>query len=294
LRPLITAHRELIWGQFKVPMNLNRDNPDVVHLARHHPYKIPSKFPLVVTIHDIAELVYSDIYKSWGMLSNKYSLHLAKNADRIICVSQYTADQVMRIMGVDSNTIEVVHEGIGYVDSKQISKSTLELPDEYFLFVGHGRPRKNLHLVNHVYKNIDSSEIAPTVVVGDGVPLEDSSPNLHYVGRVSDEDLDFLYRNAKALVYPSYFEGFGLPVLEAQYRRCPVICQKVCSLPEISDEAVIYCENSSESIYRCMKEVEDINIREDIILRGVENASRFSWQRSASETVEIYKDLVNC
>jgi len=126
-------------------------------------------------------------------------------------------------------------------------------------------------------------------VPGEGTP----PPDWHYLGRLPDEALVYLYRRARALVFPSIYEGFGLPVAEAMSLGCPVICSRVASLPEVGGEAVVYASLVADAYLAAMERVIlEPGLRECLTAAGLLQARRFTWERCASETRAVYQDLV--
>jgi alpha-1,3-rhamnosyl/mannosyltransferase len=222
--------------------------------------------------------------------------------DRIICVSRFTADEAMRLLELPARILEVVYNGhelpanAGRVPEEQ---PKLEVPNEFFLFVGSLEPGKNLALLKEACRLAAAEEkpLPPLLIVGarwSGVETEGKAPaDWHYLGRQPDEVLTFLYRRAIALVFPSKYEGFGLPVLEAMALGCPVICSPVASLPEVGGEAACYAALEPGSYVEKMRLLaREADVRRSLIDRGRIQARRFSWDRCARQTVEVYRDVM--
>jgi glycosyltransferase involved in cell wall biosynthesis len=156
-------------------------------------------------------------------------------------------------------------------------------------------PGKNLALLKRAYLQAESQGklLPPLVIVGvrwQGVPGEGPPPKgWIYMGRQDDQVLVWLYRRALALVFPSIYEGFGLPVIEANALNCPVICSPVSSLPEIGGEGVMFTEMTHEAYLASMRKLAaDPQARQSLIQAGRTNCLRFSWTRCAQQTVDIY------
>ena len=297
-RLLKTLYRELCWAPLIAPRNLQRQKIDLLHSTSGVLVVPKEKINHVVTIHDLAVLRQWDRFRPWHRNSWKYRLKFLKQADRIICISHFTADECMSLIDIPSSKIEVVHNGCDFVDESNLpSEVEVEnVSNEFFLFVGSLEPGKNLALLLETYRlaSAQNVHLPPLFVVGarwEGLDHEGSPPkNWHYLGRITDNELVYLYRRATALVFPSKYEGFGLPVAEAMALKCPVICSRVASLPEVGGEAALYADLDPASYLNAMQKLlNNESLRNDLICAGVENVQQFSWPRCASDTLAVYK-----
>jgi alpha-1,3-rhamnosyl/mannosyltransferase len=223
-------------------------------------------------------------------------------ADRIICVSRFTAQEAMSLLGVATSKLEVVHNGCDFHPSETPPKEQapdFQVPERFYLFVGSLEPGKNLALLKKVYSLADEARRRlPALLIagarwlgvaGEGTP----PPGWRYLGRPPDDVLVYLYRRALALVFPSKYEGFGLPVAEAMSLGCPVICSRTASLPEVGGNAVCYAEMDPASYLGAMERVaQDGSFRRELQERGLGQAAQFSWRRCASETVRVYQSTL--
>jgi len=167
------------------------------------------------------------------------------------------------------------------------------------LFVGSIEPGKNLALLKAAYTIAMARhiEVPPLVIVGvrwEGVAREDAPPAAwQYVGYQPDATLCWLYHRALALVFPSKYEGFGLPVLEAMSLGCPVICSQVAGLPEVGGSAVWYADQTPEAYMNAMMELSrDDTIRKHLQEAGYRQSRKFSWRLCAQETCEVYRKII--
>jgi alpha-1,3-rhamnosyl/mannosyltransferase len=202
----------------------------------------------------------------------------------------------MRLLDLPASRLQVVHEG-GWMPAANPAADApamAPLPADYFLFVGSLEPGKNLALLREIYLATRST-LPPLVLVGErwkGVAHEGAPPgDWRFFGRVSDLQLAALYRGARALLFPSKYEGFGLPVLEAMTHGCPVLCGPVASLPEIAGDAAAFADLTAESYGAAMRRLMDDHWRAELIAAGLERSSQFSWEKCAQETLEVYREI---
>ena len=218
----------------------------------------------------------------------------------IICISENTKRDLLKFLpDINETKIRVIHNGVSddYFPIKE--REELELPFEletYMLFVGSREKYKNFELA---VKAVACNRLKLVIV---GAPLlaeeldflqtELGQSNFMEMGRVSNEELNCLYNGAMALLYPSEYEGFGIPVLEAQRAGCPVIAYNASSIPEIiGDTPLLLDVLSIESITKCFNVLKIKKEREDIIYKGIENAKRFTWDRMYEQVIALYKEV---
>lgn len=256
----------------------------------------------ITTVHDfIHEKFRSGLALYINHLQKKRAL---KNSKAIICISENTKNDLLKYFpNIDKKKIFIVHNG---VDSSVFKKLTIPKPTlinnlgKYVLYVGN-REQK--------YKNfisiIDALKFHPElnlVLVGGGAPSvkEYESLNKKLIGRIKylenidNQDLNILYNFAFALVYPSIYEGFGMPIIEAQSAGCPVIATNCSSISEIAQNTAILTDNgSSTEISNSLELLKNDNIRNIYVSKGFSNSERFSWDKMAKQIAEIYSTILN-
>lgn len=295
-----TFYREIIWANFISPGLLRKSGAQIYHATSglYHPRLAELK--CVVTLHDLAVLRHPERFRRWHLSSAKRQLARLASSDRIICISRFTADEAIALLGLSAAKLEVVYNGCDFSTGAGPEEllPAFKVPDEFFLFVGSLEPGKNLALLKQTYAlaRIQGIMLPPLLIVGarwSGVPGEGAPPSdWHYLGHQSDQVLVYLYRRARALAFPSKYEGFGLPVVEAMALGCPVICSKVASLPEVGGDAPCYAELTASDYLRAFCDLlADSNAREDCIREGRRQASRFTWNRCALETSGVYQGV---
>ncbi len=265
----------------------------------------------VVTIHDVFHLAFYETLSLKQKLYAKLVINQATSrSDKILTVSEFSVDEIRKYTNT-KNDIEVVYNAIDFDKFKIIydkskldfAKDKYKLPNKFLLFVGNVKPHKNLKNLLLAIKDIDIN----LVIVGkkDGFITGDDNISsliekcnlenrVFFTGYVDDEDIPAIYNLAKVFVFPSLYEGFGIPPLEAQASGCPVICSNVASLPEVGGiDSVVYCDPYSvEDIAEKIKMVlADENLQNELKIKGFENIKRFSWEESAKKIIDVIEGL---
>jgi glycosyltransferase involved in cell wall biosynthesis len=207
----------------------------------------------------------------------------------VLTLSESARTDLEGVLGLSRSKIRVTYLGAPPLDPEPSSK------EPYFLFVGGTEKRKNLGVVLEAFSLLDELELR---VVGPHTasPVHDArreQKDVHWLGYVSEEELVELYRHATALVFPSRYEGFGLPILEAMARRTPVIASNRSSIPEVARGAAILVDpDDVEGLRDAMRRVAtEAGLQEELTSRGAEVVSGFSWSETARATVAAYEEL---
>ncbi|MEM6724613.1 MAG: glycosyltransferase family 1 protein, partial [Bacteroidota bacterium] len=264
----------------------------------------------VVTIHD---LIFKSLPETYPFFDRKmYDLKFRRScqiADKIIAISAYTKQDIIQVYQIDPAKIEVVYQAcdpLFYEQDLPDQSLDFPLPSEFLLYVGSVIPRKNLKGVLEAYAIIPPSDRIPLVVVGGGsetyqqelqaiIQKHALQPFMIWKQNLADNrTLRSLYQKASALIYPSFYEGFGLPVTEALLSRTPAITSSVSSLPEAGGPDAGYVDpNDPEHIAHAIQEVlSDETLRQTMIEKGFAYArSTFDPQRLSQQMMEIYRSL---
>ncbi len=287
---------------------------DIYHEPGHILLDIKSRYK-VLTIHDLATLYVPQYHPINRVMFFKERLRDGvERADIVIAVSKFTKQTVMELLGVPSNKIMVVYNGIDgtrfriYSD-KEVGEvlNRLDLPKNYVLTVGTIEPRKNLIGLIDAHDRLPRfvRKEFPLVVVGrlgwnyeeilDKIRKKENEKELIYLGYMDDNMLPFLYSGAAIFVYLSFFEGFGLPVLEAMASGTPVIASNTTSIPEIVDTAGLLVDprDNDEIVEALLSLIYNENLRERYRMLGLKRANKFSWRKTAKETLDVYYKLLN-
>ncbi|MBI3415077.1 MAG: glycosyltransferase family 4 protein [Verrucomicrobia bacterium] len=302
-RALKTFYRELIWCRHVAPRLLTRHHADLLHSTTGYLITPPDQLPNVITVHDLAFLRFPKRFRPWQRWAGRRNLEKVATARRVICISQFTADEAIQLLGLSASKIEIVYNGCDFQSieaSPTESRPEFAVPSEFFLFVGSLEPGKNLSLLREIYAGAERTgkRLPPLMIVGarwEGVAGEGRPPaDWHYLGRQPDETLIYLYRRALALVFPSKYEGFGLPVVEAMALGCPVLCGSVASLPEVGGEAALYAKLQTDEFGQAMLRLAgDETLRYEMAEKGREHVKKFNWHKCASETAAVYRQALS-
>jgi len=280
---------------------LKRRTFDVFHPTYYDPYFLKNigDKPFVLTVLDMIHEKMSDQIHGINQVStNKKAL--VEKAAKIIAISENTKRDLIEIFGVEESKVEVVYLGNSMEGN---SNANVEFPDKYILFVGSREGYKNFGTFISGVKDILLNHAELSLVCAGGGRFNDSELQLFcelgVQGRVvqrnlTDDALAQFYKNALVFVFPSLYEGFGIPVLEAFSCNCPLVCSNTSSLPEIAGDAAEYFDPKCEvSIANAVSKVLDSEeLRDQLVLRGEEQLKKFSWKKTAEQTLKIYQSVV--
>lgn len=304
--PLIWTQGGLAWETWIAP-------PDVLFIPAHTlPVIGNPRVRTVVTVHDLGVEWLPQYHqfpqKHYMMWSTDFAI---RHATRVIAVSEATRKDIIKRYKRRSKGIYVVHEGVDHTLFRPVSRRQYEpilarygISQPYFLFVGTIQPRKNLVRLIEAYSMLlKRPGLAGMSLVLAGKPgwlNEDiyAAPRklgiehrVQFLGHVEPTDLPALYSGAAALVFPSLFEGFGLPILEAFACGCPVITSNVSSMPEVAGNAALLVNPlSTEEIAGAMTRVVEANTRAMLTEWGKKRAAVFTWERAAKQTLAVLEE----
>jgi glycosyltransferase involved in cell wall biosynthesis len=310
--PLGEEHWERIWFKADLPPKEALDAVDVLHSPF---FNAPKEHhgALVVTIYDVSFLLQPQLHTEANRLHClQGALNAALYADRIIAISMQTKKDLMAYFSIPEVRIRVIypaHRKIYYPERDvEVIRGVLErlgIFRNFILFVGSLEPRKNLKTLLQayaIYVKRHASEELLVVAGGKGWLNDDLSQvvaelgiaeRVKFVGYVQEADLRVLYSATKLFVYPSLYEGFGLPPLEAMACGAPVITSNTSALPEVvGDAAIVIDPHNSEELYQAMQRVLcDDQLRIRMRQQSLARAQLFSWERTAQETLGLYREV---
>ncbi len=234
----------------------------------------PSKAKKVTTIHDLSPFLYpAELDPKIVEVHTAKMGWAVKECDVFICVSQNTASDLRRLFNIHPDKIKVIYEALPSRHKliPQITKYT-----NYVLAIGSRQPRKNITRLKKACELLGQK----LIIVGEGSDI----------GYVSDQDLVNYLAGASAFVYPSLYEGFGLPILEAFYYQVPVACSNTSSFPEVAGDAAVYFDPyNEEQMAKAIAEA--ISSRDKLVSAGKTQLAKFSWETAAQQTMAVYKSL---
>ena len=314
--------RKIWWESFSLPRKVKKDGCNALLSLYQSPTIIRSKKKIVhvMIVHDIIPRLFPVYLDNWRKKLYQYlSERAMQRADRLIAVSHRTEKDMIKYLGIPASKVSVCHIDVDKIYKKEVtdgeSKRVLEkygLQAGYIYTGGGLEIRKNTENVLRAYKILFEAyghaswlpklvvsgkmmpELAPLVTDVQaaviGMEIEKETVLLGYV---EQEDLPALYRNASVFVYPSLYEGFGLPVLEAMNQGVPVITAKTSSLPEIGSDSVLYCDPTSvDDLAMVLKNVLMHNhLQAALSVKGKERASHFSWNKFVLKIMHIVNSI---
>lgn len=292
-----------------IPLAVAKDKPDIVHLLYICPPFLNA--PKVMTVHDLFYFHQKNVglyNHTIGQIS-KWSI---PRADKVITISEYSRQDIIDVCKVDSSHVTSIPLGINkrfkQIDDCFTIREKLGIKRDYILYVGRTEdPRKNLITLIDAFSQLkkETSCTEQLVIAGrHGTGTEqlykramDHGLNEHIIfpGIVKDNDLPALLSGAKLFVYPSSFEGFGLPILEAMACGVPVITSPVSSLPEVADNAALMVTpGNASALFKTMRDIlNDEHLQDVLRIRGKNRASLYTWDKVARSTIEIYEQVIS-
>jgi glycosyltransferase involved in cell wall biosynthesis len=296
----------ILWEQMIQPWSLRQAGVDLLHgLALVGP--AVSACPFVVTIHDLSFLFYPQNFQLLKRLYLQFfTRHSVRRARRVIAISENTKRDVVQQYGIPADKVDLIYYGLDPIfrplPSDQVDRFRAErrLPERFMLFVGTLEPRKNVVRLVEAYAQLPRERPLLLLVGGKGwlyddifarVEDLDLSGEVRFVGYVPAEELPWWYNAADLFVYPSLYEGFGLPPLEAMACGTPVVSSKVSSLPEVVGSGGLLVDpTDTEALASAMKRmVTDRETHDSTRAAGLAQAQTFSWAEAAQRTVDSYR-----
>ncbi len=300
------------WRSYGIRKQLLNDGVDIYHgLSNELPFAMERTcVKTIVTIHDLIFLRHPELYPRIDRrIYFRKTLNAVRSADRIIAISGQTRNDLIELLDADEQKIRVVYQGCNpwfYDAVKPAERARIRekyaLPDQYLLYVGTIEERKNLFTIIralHEYR-ID----IPLVVVGGKTPYfdkissyirEQQVKNIHFHHHIDNADLPGIYQQSEAFIYPSSYEGFGIPVLEALNSGVPVITSKGGCLEETAGDAGLLVEPGDvEALaYAIQQVVEDRSLRKEMVDKGKAHARQFREEHTIPELMKVYKECMS-
>lgn len=297
------------WRRYKISELAEKAKLDIYHGLSHElPIGIEKTgIKSIVTIHDLIFIRFPELYKATDrkIYYKKYR-HACEVADHIIAISEQSKNDVIDFFKIEPDKISVIYQSINPIFYEFCSTDQLEetrekygLPRKFILSVGTIEARKNIKLVLQAMEESDFN--LPLVIIGKPTKyMKTLQPLIHKLGdrviilhEVNDTDLNRIYKLAQLMIYISVFEGFGLPIAEAQAAGCPVITSKVSSMPEAGGKAAHYVSpNSVSEVSEAINLlIDDNEYHSELVVKGYENTKRFNSENYTSQLMKTYKKI---
>lgn len=273
---------------------------DIIHPTWYTPYMNISKWgKYVITIHDMIHELYPDGQEE-QIAFKKRAIY---ESDLIIAISENTKKDIIKFYpDIPESKIKVVYHGTNHLP-EPVKPQKIELPDRYILFVGgRGNYKNGFWLLESAAELLKNDKSLSLLYVGGNrleteytdFAIEHGIQNQVVQYNASDAELAYLYNHAICFVYPSSYEGFGFPILEAFDNGCPVVCSDNSSLPEVAGDAALFFEDKNkEALLEKIEEfILDKELREQYIKRGKDRVKEFTWEKASLQTYEAYRQIL--
>jgi len=309
--------KTIFWRLFSIVKDLKKNQIQLYHgLSNELPFEFikSASIKWVVSIHDIAFLSFKKDYSFFDRLIHYYKIRFScHKADLIIAISEFTKKEICRVFSISPDKVQVVYQTVQEVFKSKYQAKDIEnvlseykIPNRFYLFVGSITARKNLFSALKAWYLLPEEYQLPFVIIG--------KPNRNYIKlinkflksfpedqfnkilfrKVTSDHLPFIYQSAAIFIYPSHFEGFGIPVLEALYSGIPVITSNTSSLPEVAGEGAILVNPNDvlEIQAGIIRFMNDHEYKEKAINKGYEHSKKFEAQELTHQLVNIYQGLL--
>jgi len=290
-------------NKLKSIKHLKKQNFNVFHPTYYDPYFLSyiKEKPFVLTVHDMIHEKFSNMFPENDPTSSNKRL-LVEKANKIIAISESTKRDLVELFEADPSKIQVVYHGNSMYPSNNVV-SKIDIPKQYILFIGGRDGYKNFNMfIQSVQKLLLTNTKLCIICAGGGKFNVDELKNFNELNIISqifqydldDDVLSYLYQNAELFVFPSLYEGFGIPILEAFACECPLVCSNTSSFPEVAGDGACYFDPyNKESVQNAiLKVMNDTDTKDILIKNGKKRLEYFSWEKTILETENIYKSLL--
>lgn len=291
------------WEQAVLPIQLRREAPDLVH-SLGYVAPLAARGPHVVTVHDLNYLGHRGRRTAAGRRAFRFFVEqTVKRADHIITISNFSRGEIVRNLAVDESKITVIHEAGHELNGTGSAATSVQsihspLPTPYVMAFSSLSAHKNIARLIAAFGMISHRVPHSLILVGHlpenpvvRAEIEKTgSDRVRFTGYLPDDEVRSLLQQSSLFAFPSLYEGFGIPILDAQHAGVPVACSDVASLPEVAGEGArlfdpLSAESIADALSACLL---DMDLREKLVRKGCENAARFSWDKVARETLAVY------
>jgi len=302
------------WNFWTLPGYL-RKNPVDIYLTQYiTPFFVPKKIKIITIVHDISFNFYPQFIKWRDLFFLKLLIPLSlRRADKIVGVSKFTHDEIIKYYKIDPQKVDWIHNAVSEdfmvqdVSEEKIKavKEKYNLPEKFILYLGTLQPRKNIVALLEAYNlaRPEMEEMKLVIAGGKGHNFDKNiekfikkyklEKNIIMPGFIDEEDKAAVMKAAQLFVFPSFYEGFGIPILEAMSAGVPVIASDIPPHREIAGKAVLFFNpNIPGELSQKISEIMNSSVlRENLAAEGLKQAEKFSWKRTAEKMAEIFKRL---
>ena len=305
-----STYKEFTLGeQIGLKRQIEKIKPDLVHFGIVQ-QPILYKGKVVTTMHDLTTTRFNNPLKNKYLYTFKQYIYkwvnriVALKSNYIIAISEYVKNDVAKFARINSRKIIVIYEAADKIPEHPIEINYL-INQPFIMYVGRPQPHKNLYRLITAFSKLkkENSELK-LILVGKKDALYSQLENwvniqgiknVYFTGFIEDSQLRWLYENCIAYVFPSLSEGFGLPGLEAMIHGAPVISSNATCLPEIYGDAALYFDplNVNDMTISIKRVVTDIGLRKELVKKGYVQVAKYSWRKTAEQTISVYDSILN-
>lgn len=305
------------WNLWALPNYLRQNPVDVFHTQYIAPFWLPKNVKLVLTIHDISFNYFPEYIKKSDFFFLKTLIPRSlKMAAKIIAVSDFTKKEIEKYYHIPTQKVSAIHNGVDFeLFNKNITQEKLgevgkkyNLPEKFLLYIGTLQPRKNIPVLiealNILREKYNLRDIKLVITgnrkahnfdpkIDEVIKKYSLQKSVIFTGWIDEEDKPALYKLARCFVFPSLYEGFGIPIIEAMAAGTPVVSSNKSCLPEVGRNGAVYADpkNPEEFAQKIHEILSDENLRNNFIEKGTKIAKSYTWQKNAEKTLEIYENL---
>ncbi|MDK0736124.1 glycosyltransferase family 1 protein [Clostridium perfringens] len=299
-----------LYEQFKLPKIIYKKYPNAIVHYPDSMAPIFSKNRVVITIHDLAFKSLNGVFTKKTVLWKNIITNLSiKKAEKIIAITNFTKNEIIKYFPEDSSKIKVIYNGFNDFSKNSIKESNLRklvtnINKPYILTVSTISPRKNIDGIIKAFNEIKDEVDYDLVIAGSNGWMYESvftlvkelnlSDRVIFTGKINDDELKFLYKNAKIFLYLSFYEGFGLPPLEAMSYGITSIVSNKTSIPEVVGKCAI--KVNPNNINEISNKIKELIINKSLYIKKenmLEHINKFSWDKCSKETFDLYESMVN-
>lgn len=302
---LISAPHKILWDQWAIPRAARAANVDILF---HTKFTVPFRAhcPTVMVLHGANWFYHPEFYGKFDMMYVRTMMpRYCHHADALVSISERTTNDFVKLLKVDREKIYTIHHGVNPIFQQirdngelQAIRERYQLPENFLLTVGRFSPRKNFEGIFKAYLKSRARQDVHLVVVGDEQEKYESvvdvagsgiANQVHFPGYVPQEDLPAFYSLAKAFLFPTIFEDFGIPLLEAMACGCPIVAANTAAIPEVTAGAAFLAapDDISALAAGIDRLMESHTYRQDLIDRGLKRAAQFDWNIAAQQTLKV-------
>ena len=299
---------KITWPNLVLPRRAAGDQFDVIHATTHYGTFMPCRYKNVITVTDVSPVLHPETHGRMQVLYHRHVLpHVLKRADAIVTISESSKKDILSCYKVAEEKITVIHLG---VDDRFRPKSGQEndfataLPERFILSMGTLEARKNLPRLLEAYAIARSKGLEQKLLIGGAsgwrlsnlagiVEKHNLAHDVRFLGYVDDADLPLLYGRADFFVYPSLYEGFGMPILEAMACGTPVITSNCSSMPEVAGDAALLVDplSTADLAGKMLALAGSDELRRAVSAQGIARARSFTWEDTARKTLAVYETV---